>query len=99
MNASASSESDLDDQDPTHTKNTPILPKIDFKEHVTTLIAREKWTDLLIYDELNRELLTEKLLPGFLAPFPYFPPTFKRTRNAVIQHLPDHLSRFKSLPG
>ena len=76
-----------------------MIPKIDFKEHITKLIAGEKWTEILVFDELNRELLNNRLLPGFSAPYPNFPPTFKRSRNEAIQHLPDHLHRFKSLPG
>ena len=56
---------------------------------MVTLIAAEKWSNLLEFDELNRELLAQRVLPGFIAPAPKFPPTFKRIRNQKIELLAD----------
>lgn len=40
---------------------------------------------MLKYDELNRELAAGRILHGFTALTPNFPPTFKRSRQAVIR--------------
>lgn len=54
------------------------------------MVVGEKWSDILSFDELNREIGAERVLNGFTALQPSFPPTFKRSRNLVIQ--PTHTS-------
>ena len=49
------------------------------------MIEEEDWHSLLKYDELNRELAAGRILNGFKALQPSFPPTFKRKRNVGIQ--------------
>ena len=66
----------------------PITQK-GFRSKVIQLIATEKWSNLLEFDELNRELQAGRMLPGFTAPAPKFPPTFKRVRNQKIEFLSD----------
>ena len=68
-------------------EGTPIAESATFRSLVMSLISLEKWTDLLQYDELNRELLAGRLLPGFTAAMPSFPPTFKRSRHLHIPKL------------
>lgn len=48
------------------------------------LITKEKWPELLALDELNRELAAKRVLCGFKALTPAFPPTFKRIREMGI---------------
>jgi hypothetical protein len=48
------------------------------------LIEHEKWNELLKMDELNRELAAGRVLKGFTALQPSFPPTFKRSRDIAI---------------
>lgn len=55
--------------------------------HVLNLIKEEKWAKLLAFDELDRELAAGRVLPGFRAVTPSFPPTFKRTRYMMIEKL------------
>jgi hypothetical protein len=49
------------------------------------MIVKEQWKELLVYDELNREIAANRILNGFTALQPSFPPTFKRARGEVIQ--------------
>lgn len=51
---------------------------------VLDMIVREQWSDILLLDELNRELLAKRVLNGFTALQPSFPPTFKRVRHLSI---------------
>lgn len=53
------------------------------------MICDGEWDELLKLDELNRELAAGRVLHGFTALQPRFPPTFKRIRRAVIQQLSD----------
>jgi len=55
--------------------------------NIYKLIAEEKWSELLKLDELNRELASGRVLEGFTALQPCFPPTFKRKRHEVIKRL------------
>jgi len=50
------------------------------------LIAEEQWDAILKLDELNREIASHRVLNGFKALQPSFPPTFKRTRLLKIDH-------------
>lgn len=68
-------------------EGTPTVENASFRSLVMSLISHEKWSDLLQYDELNRELLAGNLLPGFTAAMPSFPPTFKRSRHLHIPKL------------
>jgi C2 domain len=52
------------------------------------LICEENWEELLQLDELNRELAAGRVLQGFTALQPNFPPTFKRLRKASIMQIP-----------
>jgi hypothetical protein len=49
------------------------------------MIELEQWQALLAYDELNREMISGRILNGFHALQPAFPPTFKRRRHVVIR--------------
>lgn len=49
------------------------------------MVIQEKWSEILTYDELNREIAAKRVLNNFTALQPSFPPTFKRTRNLIIQ--------------
>lgn len=49
------------------------------------MIVREQWKELMLFDELNREIEGKRVLNGFVALQPSFPPTFKRTRNEFIK--------------
>jgi len=48
------------------------------------MIQEEDWNTILDHDELNREIREERVLNGFTALQPQFPPTFKRVRNVGI---------------
>lgn len=48
------------------------------------MIVAKKWHEILKHDELNREITKHRVLNGFTALQPSFPPTFKRTRQLVI---------------
>ncbi len=50
------------------------------------MIEKEDWFRLLQLDELNRELAAGRVLCGFKALQPNFPPTFKRVQNMAIPH-------------
>jgi hypothetical protein len=50
-----------------------------------SMITKEKWPELLALDELNREIAAKRVLCGYTALTPSFPPTFKRTRDIGIQ--------------
>ena len=43
-------------------------------------ITKEKWPELLALDELTREMAAGRVLCGYTALEPLFPPTFKRIR-------------------
>lgn len=58
---------------------------------VFELIEMEQWPVLLGYDELNREMISGRILNGFHALQPSFPPTFKRKRHVVIRKAADAL--------
>lgn len=49
-------------------------------EQLLSHIVNEEWEAILEKDELNREVRKGRLLPGFTALQPSFPPTFKRVR-------------------
>jgi hypothetical protein len=49
------------------------------------MIVKEQWKELMNYDELNREIAANRVLNGFTALQPSFPPTFKRIRGEKIQ--------------
>ena len=49
------------------------------------IIETEDWERMLAMDELNREIKAGRILKGFTALQPDFPPTFKRKRVNVIQ--------------
>ena len=51
---------------------------------VLDLIVKENWAEINNLDELNRELAARRVLSGFTALQPSFPPTFKRVRNIAI---------------
>lgn len=51
------------------------------------MIQAKNWPGLLQYDELNREMASKRVLNGFTALQPSFPPTFKRTRELIIDEL------------
>lgn len=51
---------------------------------VCDLIAGRDWQSLLGFDELNRELAGNRVLCGFTALTPEFPPTFKRLRRVML---------------
>lgn len=55
------------------------------------LIHEEKWVEILQLDELNREIASQRVLNGFTALQPSFPPTFKRTRQLKINRAPSLL--------
>jgi hypothetical protein len=55
-----------------------------FKQ-VYDYIERERWAKLLQFDELNREIRDGRVLNGFTALQPGFPPTFKRKRKIGIE--------------
>lgn len=63
------------------------------------MIVKEQWTDLLLFDELNRELAAGRILNGFIALQPSFPPTFKRVRNYAIQKNPNFSDKFGQSTG
>lgn len=44
-------------------------------------ITKEKWPELLALDELGREMRAKRVLCGYTALTPEFPPTFKRIRD------------------
>eukprot|EP00603_Paraphysomonas_imperforata_P012512 CAMPEP_0114463498 /NCGR_PEP_ID=MMETSP0104-20121206/7397_1 /TAXON_ID=37642 ORGANISM="Paraphysomonas imperforata, Strain PA2" /NCGR_SAMPLE_ID=MMETSP0104 /ASSEMBLY_ACC=CAM_ASM_000202 /LENGTH=703 /DNA_ID=CAMNT_0001636453 /DNA_START=116 /DNA_END=2227 /DNA_ORIENTATION=- len=50
-----------------------------------SMITKEKWPELLTLDELNREIAAKRVLCGYTALTPCFPPTFKRIREIGIQ--------------
>jgi hypothetical protein len=52
------------------------------------MIETEQWQALLAYDELNREMISGRILNGFHALQPLFPPTFNRRRQVSIQKSP-----------
>ena len=52
------------------------------------MIELEQWTNLLGFDELNREMIAGRVLNGFHALQPSFPPTFKRRRHKTITKCP-----------
>ena len=54
-------------------------------EKIFKMIEEEDWKTLLKFDELNRELAAGRILNGFKALQPSFPPTFKRKRNVGIK--------------
>ena len=56
-------------------------------EDTYKLIQEENWDAILSRDELNREMREGRVLNGFTALQPHFPPTFKRLRNARIPGL------------
>lgn len=72
-----------------------FLTNLRKEQHRRTMemVVGEKWSDILALDELNREIAAERVLNGFTALQPAFPPTFKRSRQAVI--LPTHSSDAK----
>ena len=51
---------------------------------ICDLITNQNWKQLLQYDELNRELSAGRVLEGFTALQPSFPPTFKRVRGSSL---------------
>ena len=66
-----------DDLPLTSGKSTELL-------RVCDLIANRDWSSILNFDELNRELNGNRVLCGFTALTPDFPPTFKRLRHVVL---------------
>jgi hypothetical protein len=82
----ASPEEDDDNSD----LEVPAYPgNTSFRSTVLRHISTELWGELLQYDELQRELAASRLLPGFQAAIPCFPPTFKRVRQRGIGKLPE----------
>ena len=81
------SEKIEDDRDTSEDEATPPQDQFQFRSTILQLIATEKWSELLYYDELERELAANRLLPGFKSAVPAFPPTFKRVRNLGIEKL------------
>ena len=81
------SEKIEDDRDTSEDEATPPQDQFQFRSSILQLIASEKWSELLYFDELERELAAERLLPGFKSAVPTFPPTFKRVRNLGIENL------------
>jgi O6-methylguanine-DNA--protein-cysteine methyltransferase len=80
----ASPEEDDDNSD----LEVPAYPgNTSFRSTVLRHISTELWGELLQYDELQRELAASRLLPGFQAAIPCFPPTFKRVRQRGIGKL------------
>ncbi|CAM9879346.1 unnamed protein product, partial [Phaeothamnion confervicola] len=73
--------------------------------HVLRLIKHGDWEALLRGDELTKELLAQRLLVGFTAAVPAFPPTFKIMRGCPGEYnekrIPSWTDRvlYKSLPG
>lgn len=57
------------------------------RKKVLDLIVREQWKELMQFDELNREIDSKRVLNGFIALQPSFPPTFKRTRGESIKQV------------
>ena len=55
------------------------------RKKVLDMIVKEQWKELMNYDELNREIAANRVLNGFTALQPSFPPTFKRIRGEKIQ--------------
>lgn len=51
---------------------------------ILEMISRQDWPGVLRLDELNRELTAGRVLGGFTAMQPHFPPTFKRVRDLAI---------------
>lgn len=83
------SNKDSSDEELEYSHHHPLSKK-EFRSKIISLIAEENWSNLMEFDELNRELLAGRVLPGFTAPMPAFPPTFKRVRNKKIELLQDH---------
>lgn len=81
------SEKIEDDRDTSEDEATPPQDQFQFRTSILQLIASEKWSELLYFDELERELAAGRLLPGFKSAVPAFPPTFKRIRNLGIEKL------------
>ncbi len=48
------------------------------------MVKLEQWKELLELDELNREIKAGRILNQFTALQPNFPPTFKRSRQAML---------------
>ena len=87
-------ESDDDSSDESLSQISKKERKNTFRLQVLKMISYEKWGDLLLLDELRRELEAKNLLPGFEAPRPSFPPTFKRTRHTKIERSAGETHRF-----
>lgn len=79
------------EEDDDEFENQEMTPerKVNMKQ-VFEWISDENWAALLEKDELLRELRASRLLVGFVALTPSFPPTFKRKRNVFISN--DHPS-------
>jgi hypothetical protein len=50
----------------------------DQRAEVLQMVVKEQWEDLLKLDELEREMTAGRVLDGFTALTPKFPPTYKR---------------------
>jgi hypothetical protein len=54
------------------------------RETFVNMLLEENWAEMMKYDELNREIAAKRVLNGFEALTPNFPPTFKRIRDMVL---------------
>eukprot|EP01038_Epipyxis_sp_PR26KG_P007396 gene7396-10080_t len=73
-------EDDEDDEDKDLPTGKKELKKA-FRNKVLDLISKSQWDELMKTDELNREIAAGRIMNGFIALTPNFPPTFKRARN------------------
>eukprot|EP00602_Paraphysomonas_sp_CaronLab_P009117 CAMPEP_0185026172 /NCGR_PEP_ID=MMETSP1103-20130426/10132_1 /TAXON_ID=36769 /ORGANISM="Paraphysomonas bandaiensis, Strain Caron Lab Isolate" /LENGTH=602 /DNA_ID=CAMNT_0027559665 /DNA_START=90 /DNA_END=1898 /DNA_ORIENTATION=- len=60
-------------------------------QQIYGMITEENWDALIDLDELTRELKDERVLVGYTAYKPEFPPTFKRIRCKAISRLNERI--------
>eukprot|EP01031_Cornospumella_fuschlensis_P028480 gene28479-34377_t len=65
-------------------KSSKKMEKLNNMRKVLDMIAKGQYTEVLKYDELNREIAANRVLNEFIALQPNFPPTFKRARQRVF---------------
>lgn len=67
--------------DPSIVVEAPLtMTKVEQYDEILRLVKEERWAELLKLDELTREIAAGRVLDGFTALKPCFPPTFKRTK-------------------
>lgn len=90
-------EDDLDDDlDSELDSESSMKPRIQDIEYIIQLISKKDYNALLELDELNREMKAGRVLEGFKALQPTFPPTFKRIRGMSL-NLQNNDIEFSSL--